>query len=496
MASELHRLDRMLRAGTRGFAIFTGEEARAVTLIEDAGAGLRWPVHTWSAATGIDAAGSPSGLGEVLRSLRTSHESGLWILLDPFDALDPATRRSMRELAQRTHGPAIVVVAPPTRAAFGWSEALPELCVVDLPLPSPAELEHRLGEIAVVLERSGYPGARAELPGSALELGRLGHGLTATAFDRLVAEAIVDHGVEPSAIARFLREHKAEAIGAGELLESIDPLPIDDLGGCERLKAWLRRRALALRPEAREASIPAPRGVLLVGVQGCGKSRAARCCGSALGLPVLRLDPGRLFGGTVGASEANLRRALTLAERNAPVVLWLDEVDKGLAGAEGSSSDAGTAARVIGTLLTWLQERTATVFVVATANRVDTLPAELLRKGRLDELFFVDLPDAAQRREILRIHLMAIPARQLGRAPALADPFEAFAIVMDRADGVSGAEIEAAIVEARLDAFAEQRPVAAPDLTRALANAVPLSVTRSEAIEGLRRWARERARPA
>jgi SpoVK/Ycf46/Vps4 family AAA+-type ATPase len=264
------------------------------------------------------------------------------------------------------------------------------------------------------------------------------------------------------------------------------------LGGLPGLKAWLRRRALALHPAARAAAIADPRGVLLVGVQGCGKSLAARVCADILGLGLVRLDPGRLFGGTVGESEANLRRLTAAAERLAPVVLWIDELDKGLVGSEGAASDAGTAARV----LTWLQERARPVFVVATANRVDALPPELLRRGRLDETFFVDLPGPDERAAIAEIHLVTAPQRRLGRAPPLADPLPDLLATARAADGLSGAEIEGAVTEARLDAFAEGRPLAAADLARGLDATIPLSRSRAPEIAGLRAWAERLARRA
>jgi SpoVK/Ycf46/Vps4 family AAA+-type ATPase len=203
-----------------------------------------------------------------------------------------------------------------------------------------------------------------------------------------------------------------------------------------------------------------------------------------------------LFGGTVGSSEANMRRATEALERIAPVVAWIDEIDKGLAGAESSTSDAGTSARVLGGLLTWLAERTRPVFVVATANRVDRLPPELVRRGRLDEVFFIDLPGPEEREAILRVHLELAPAKRLGSAPPLSDPWEAFARLGRAADGFSGAELEGAVTEARLDALADDRPLAADDLARALAATVPLSVSRAEDIRALRRWASQRARSA
>lgn len=496
MVSDAHRrLDRLLRAGARGVVVCSPEEERVIDLVEHVGEGLGWPVHTWSAAQGIDRAGTTMALSEMLCALPMHAATSIWILLDPLEGLaDPFARRTLRELCQRTRGPAVVLVDPRLPMDSDLVLGLPELCPLTLDAPAPEDLEARVDRIGEVLESSGMSDARAILGDVSEGLSRLGHGLTASTFERLLAEAILDHGLDGAALERFIADHKAEALGSARWLEPVTPIAEDELGGLDRFKAWLHRRALALHPDAQAVGIPLPRGVLLVGVQGCGKSLAARVCGSVLTLPTLRLDPGRLFGGTVGESERNLRQALALVERSAPTVLWLDEVDKGLAGAERSSSDAGTTSRVVGSLLTWLQERAQSVFVVATANRIDALPPELLRRGRLDELFFVDLPDEDQRTEILRIHLERVPSRNLGAVPPCADPWSAFARVVAEADGFSGAEIEAALVEARLDAFSERRPVAATDLARALRATVPLSVARAEEIEALRRWASARAR--
>ncbi|MBA3544911.1 MAG: AAA family ATPase, partial [Nannocystis sp.] len=320
--------------------------------------------------------------------------------------------------------------------------------------------------------------------------------LSEHAARRLLREAALAGGGDDRRAAARLLVGKAEALHRGALLELVESVPEDMLGGLDDLKRWLHRRALALRPAAHAAAIPDPRGVLLVGVQGCGKSLAARVCAQILGLGLVRLEPGRLFGGTVGESEANLRRLTQAAERLAPVVLWIDELDKGLAGSEGAASDAGTAARVLGGLLTWLQERGRPVFVVATANRIDTLPPELLRRGRLDETFFVDLPGPEDRAVIAQIHLVTGPQRRLGAAPPLADPLPAYLALARAADGLSGAEIEGAITEARLDAFAEGRPLAAADFARGLAATVPLSRSRAPEIASLRAWAERLARRA
>lgn len=511
MTLALASLARSLRAGARGLLLRTDDEARAVRLLEALGEELGWHVHTWSATAGSDGSGTPSPLPALLRQLCGRREPVLWLLLDP--PADPLTVRALRELAQSpAPGAAVVVIGEPA-AAF---VQLPELADHTLPRPSLGELGELAGQEAIALRRAGHPGpadclARAAAAADDLSLRtaasdlssgtdqglvRLALGLSEHAARRLLREAALAGGGDDRRAAARLQLGKAEALHRGALLELVEAVPEDMLGGLDELKRWLHRRALALRPAARAAAIPDPRGVLLVGVQGCGKSLAARVCARILGLGLVRLEPGRLFGGTVGESEANLRRLTQAAERLAPVVLWIDELDKGLAGSEGAASDAGTAARVLGGLLTWLQERDRPVFVVATANRVDALPPELLRRGRLDETFFVDLPGPDERVAIARIHLVAAPQRRLGAAPPLADPLPDFLELARAADGLSGAEIEGAITDARLDAFAEARPLAAADLARGLAATIPLSRSRAPEIAGLRAWAERFARHA
>jgi SpoVK/Ycf46/Vps4 family AAA+-type ATPase len=260
------------------------------------------------------------------------------------------------------------------------------------------------------------------------------------------------------------------------------------VGGLEVLKEWLRKRVRAFGDEARAFGLPEPRGLLLVGVQGCGKSLVARAVASAWRMPLLRLDVGRLFASLVGSSEENLRNAIKVAENVAPVVLWVDEIEKGLSGSQSSGfSDGGVSARVFVTLLTWLQEKTAPAFVVATANRIEQLPPELLRKGRFDEIFFIDLPALPERREIFAIHLA-----KRGRDPARFD-LESLA---RRAEGFSGAEIEQAVVSGLYDAFAEGGQLEQRHVERAVSESLPLSTTMREEIGRVREWARARTRPA
>ena len=254
------------------------------------------------------------------------------------------------------------------------------------------------------------------------------------------------------------------------------------------LKEWLQKRALAFTDEARAFGLPAPKGVLMLGVQGCGKSLCAKAVSSLWQLPLLRFDMGRMFGSLVGSSEENVRRAIAVAESVAPAILWVDEIDKAFAGSQGSgATDGGTTARVFGTFLTWLSEKIAPVFVVATANDISQLPPELLRKGRLDEIFFVDLPTDEERQEIFRIHL----ARR-GRDPQLFDVVSLAAC----SENFSGAEVEQAVISALYDAFYAKVELSSEHVLEALRQTVPLAKTMDEQINRLRNWAEGRARNA
>jgi hypothetical protein len=487
--TRVHELARAIEAGTRLIVLQTDDEGRALELLEAVAERVGLELRTWSAASGVDTDGRPRPLENVLAAA----ESGIWALLEPGPFLaDPFRARTLREAASRVDGPTWVVIEPPESA--GWTMP-PEAWQLVLPPPGRDALESALCDIGRALERR-HPGATDLFEDEAHALARGLLGLSMSAAERLVAEAVLAEGLQPAALLRFVTTHKARLVPTGGLLEPVHARPQDSLGGYDGFKRWMHTRALALQPEAEAAGIATPRGVLLLGVQGCGKSLAARTCGETLGLPLFRLDPGRLFGGTVGRSEANLRQVLATLDAMAPVVLWIDEIDKGLAGTSGGRSDGGTSARVMGGLLTWLAERARPVFVVATANDVQGLPPELLRRGRLDEIFFFDLPDPAARESILRIHLEDEPRRRLGEPPPLADPWSAFARVAVEADGFSGAELQASVTEARLRAFEDGRPLAAEDLRRAVGDTVPLSITRAESIRALREWAVRRTRPA
>lgn len=257
------------------------------------------------------------------------------------------------------------------------------------------------------------------------------------------------------------------------------------------MKRWLVKRNNSWLDEAAEYGIPSPKGVLMTGIPGCGKSLTAKAIAAAWELPLLRLDIGKVFAGLVGSSEQNMRSAIRTAEAAAPCVLWLDEIEKGFSGVSGDGGDGGTSSRVFGSFLTWMQEKTAPVFVIATANKVDRLPPEFLRKGRFDEIFFVDLPTDHERRDIWKLHLSKRLKRSTAGSLAITD--ELLDELSSATEGYAGAEIEQAVVVALFDAYADRRALSRDDLHLAIRNMVPLSVTQAEQITSVRTWASNRA---
>ncbi|HIE53157.1 MAG TPA: AAA family ATPase, partial [Armatimonadetes bacterium] len=322
-------------------------------------------------------------------------------------------------------------------------------------------------------------------PGSREALIRACQGMTRTRIEQVLLKAIADDGVLDERDIDLVLEEKRQLIRRTEVLEFFAAAEnLDDIGGLDVLKTWLRKRALAFSQRARRYGLPNPKGLLLVGIQGTGKSLSAKATAQLLRVPLLRLDVGRLMGSLVGESEARVREMIRVAEAMAPAVLWIDELDKGFRGLTSSFvGDSGTSARVFGTLITWMQEKTAPVFVVATANDIDVLPPELLRKGRFDEIFFIDLPHERERREIFEVHLRK-------RRPHRLREFDLDALTAASV-GYSGAEIEQAIIEAMYDGFEEQREFTTEDILRALQQMVPLSQTKAQDIERLKRWAAE-----
>lgn len=324
------------------------------------------------------------------------------------------------------------------------------------------------------------------------KLCRAALGLTYQEAENAFARAIVHGGSLSIDDLAIINEEKCQVIRKTEILEFIKTdVRISDIGGLDNLKKWLEKRNKSWLQSAKKYSLPAPKGILITGVPGCGKSLCAKAMSASWQLPLLRLDMGKIFSGIVGSSEENMRKAIKTAEAVSPCILWIDEIEKGLNNTR-SSGDSGTSARIFGTFLTWMQEKEKPVFVVATSNDISCLPAELLRKGRFDEIFFVDLPTKTERIEIFDLHLnKRLIDEYVSKSVEIAD--ELLNNLADETEGYSGAEIEQIIIEALFEAYYNNRPLMVDDIKKSIRNSVPLSVTQSEQIIAIRKWAISRA---
>jgi SpoVK/Ycf46/Vps4 family AAA+-type ATPase len=493
----VHDLDVLVRARYPLVYLISWEEQRLEAILEDLARTHGRSLYEWTVTRGlrkssggravapIEEARDPS---RALQAIAELAEPSLVVLKDFHPYFDsPAVVRAMRDLAQflKSTATTLILLSPTLHIPL---ELEKEITVVDVPLPTFPELAQLLKEIVSVVRRGGK--AAVELNrGDAEGLVRAAMGLTLSEAENAFAKAIASNGRLDAGDVRLVQDEKRQIIRKSGLLEFYPAEErLENVGGLDGLKQWLTRRTAAFGEEARRFGLPEPRGVLLLGVQGCGKSLTAKAIAAHWRLPLLRLDVGRIFSGLVGSSEENLRRAIRVAESVAPAVLWIDELEKGLAGVGGSGAhDTGVTQRIFGALLTWLQEKTAPVFVVATANRIDLLPPELLRKGRFDEIFFVDLPTRSEREEIFRIHL----ARR-NRRP---ESFDLRALA-SACPGFSGSEIEQAIISALYDAFAERLELEQRHVEGALKETFPLSTTMGNEIDALRQWARQRTRMA
>jgi AAA+ superfamily predicted ATPase len=467
-------------AGTPIVYLVTDEEQRAVAMCEAAARAFDATLAVWSSHRGLDPL-APSARDplQLLEAVLKAPAPCLAVLLDFHRALEaPLVARKLRDLAPRlsAEGRCLAVVAPRLLLPEGLDH---EAAVLRLPLPVEAELAALLDGAAGHAGAAPDPAARHRAVTAALGLGE---SQARRAFLRALR---VDPALGGKGAEVILGEKKrvlARDLGL-ELVDAVDRA--EDLGGLESFKAWMAERALAFAPDARRFGLPAPRGVLLVGVQGCGKSLAAKVVAHQMGVPLVRLDLPRVLGSD--GAEEGLARALDAAEAIAPVALWVDEIEKGFAGSGPGQGSEARASRLLGAFSTWLQERKGAVFAVATANDVTRLPPELLRRGRFDELFFVDLPDLEARQAILAVHL-----RRRGRDPAA---FDLPALAKLCAE-YSGAELEQVVVGALHRAYAEKREVETKDLRRLAQDLVPLYRTYEEHIKALREWARGRARVA
>jgi SpoVK/Ycf46/Vps4 family AAA+-type ATPase len=351
-----------------------------------------------------------------------------------------------------------------------------EVTVVDFPLPDTKEIDYLISQLVVPEKLKIFGLAREQLIKAC-------QGLSRTRIQRVLAIALAaKQEVNESDIDRVLEEKK-QAIRQTGILEFFKPQEsLKNVGGLDNLKEWVKIRQNAFTEEARLYGIPNPKGVLLVGIQGTGKSLSVKTIAHEWRLPLLRLDAGRLFGGIVGESESRTRQMIKLAEAIAPCVLWIDEIDKAFGNISGGSDgDSGTSRRVFGSLITWMQEKTSSVFIVATANNVAILPAELLRKGRFDEIFFLNLPTERERQEIFKVHLLKL-------RPSRLRDFDVVKLAR-ASENFSGAEIEQVVVDAMHNAFGDRRDFETEDIARAIAETVPLASIARPQIEGLKQWA-------
>jgi len=455
--------------------ILTHEEERASRFVAEAVNDLGLKAGVWSGATGEK---SEEGVRNPVRLLRTLKEAepGATVLLDFHAYLeDAAVLRMIRDilpvLGRVRHS--LVVVSPVLSIP---PELEKEITLLELPLPTREDLNAQFRQLCVdekvVFSEDFVDGVvRAAL------------GLTEHEARRVFTKALRKGGGFKLDDISLILEEKKKSIRKSEVLEYFElDERLDNVGGLEEVKRWVKNRSSAFDEEARRYGLPAPKGLLLIGVQGCGKSLTAKAVAGTWRLPLIRLDLGAVFGSA--SPETSIHKAILVSESLAPVVLWVDEIEKGFA----ESAAGGTnSTRVFGSFVTWLQEKRDAVFVVATANEVAALPPELLRKGRFDETFFVDLPDIHERRAILDIHI--------ARRKRKPEDFDLERLAR-QSEHFSGAELEQGVVAGMYRAFGEQREVTTEDISKELDEIVPLYSTYEEKIKGLRDWAKTRARRA
>lgn len=486
-------LQYLIRARYSLICVASPEEERVEDAVCAVGAERDRKVLAWSITQGFESLDGGTDYTDIRDPLRAldflAHfEDDVVCILRDFNPYlkDPSVVRRLRDLHRQfkesDYKQHAVLLSPQMSIP---QELEKETAVLDYELPNREEIEEIVWEVAgnvegVELGIKKDPELRESVVEAAL-------GLTGEEARSVFAKSLVK--TRDFDIDTILNEKKGIIRKSGILEFYKADQRFSDVGGLEVLKDWLSKRKSAFHQDARDFGLPTPKGILLLGVPGCGKSLTAKAVGARWHMPLLRLDVGSVFGSLVGSSEENMRRAIQTAEAVAPSILWLDELEKGFSGTGSSGqSDGGTTSRVFGTFVTWLQEKQSSVFVVATANDVSSLPPELLRKGRFDELFFVDLPNPNERRDIFRIHL-----EKKRRDP---ESFDMEALTA-ASQGFSGSEIEQAVISALYDAYEDDKAeLTTQRLLDSLEEIVPLSYTMKERIDSMREWARSRARRA
>jgi len=487
MAGTLHDLRLLILSRHPIISVETSEEARALAWIKNAAERLSRQCCAWNLVAGLRvAAGNGAAFPQTAKPAEALTYIGRqdWPAVFVMEELcvhlkDAGIQRHVQNFAENAasrHQTMMLIDADTDLPNALARQVVP----FEFGLPNERELTIIVRD--AFREQQRYCRVRSELTKD--ELGQLVgmlRGLTGNEAKLAVTRVILDDDcLNADDIPRLLGI-KREMLHKGGLLEYVEPgVNLDSIAGLNNLKKWVVKRAGALTPKAREFGLEPPKGSLLLGVQGCGKSAACKAVAAAWGLPLLKLDPGCLYNKYVGESERNLRQAIKQAESMAPVVLWIDEIEKAFTSGGTDVADGGLSRRMFGTLLNWLQEHTSPVFCAATANDITSLPPELMRKGRFDEIFFVDLPTLAARRQIFAIHL-----RKRKRAP---EQFDLTALA-EASDGFSGAEIEQAVIASLYAAFGAGHDLTQADLLEELHGTRPLSVTMAEKVARLRAWA-------
>jgi ATP-dependent 26S proteasome regulatory subunit len=493
---QAQEIENLIRARYPIIYVVSWEEHRVEATLRAVAERRRKQLFIWTTTNGLQQEGQrprTDGTTDPLQAMdevMKSQDAAIFLFKDFHRFLkdDAQIVRKLRDLAyhlKRSYK-SVVLVSPVLELP---TELEKEITVVDYALPTADEIRTQVQQTAEATKEDER--LHCDLTPEQLDqIVRAAQGLTTIEVDNVLMKSLVEKQCLDADVILAEKEQIIRKSGVLEYFHTDET--IDDVGGLDALKQWLMKRRKAFGEAAREYGLPQPKGLLLIGVQGCGKSLTAKAVAHLWQLPLLRLDVGRIFSGIVGSSEERMRRAISTAESIAPVVLWLDEVEKGFSGTQSSSfSDAGTTSRVFGSFVTWLQEKESPVFVIATANNIQLLPPELLRKGRFDEIFFIDLPSCEERRQIVTIHV----AKRLKTGRTL-EEFDTEGIA-DETPAFSGAEIEQAVVSAMYDAFDDDgRPFTTEDVLKAVRETFPLAVTMREQIDDLREWAEDRARPA
>ncbi|MBF0406815.1 MAG: AAA family ATPase [Candidatus Riflebacteria bacterium] len=492
-------IDVLIRAKYPILYIVSHEEERIEKLIFQLSRAQNKKCYTWSITRGLLPYGtdfqskknisqSTRDPQEAIEGIFESLENAIYIFKDYHPYLDNVSIiRRMRELASflRDSPRTLIIISPILKIPC---ELEKEITVAEFGFPTPAEVSNKIDEMIGLVKNN--PQVKINLNPIELEkLAKACQGLTLNEIENVLARTLISRRRLDGEDLKAIHSEKEQIIKKSGILEYYPTTEaISNVGGLENLKDWLLKRSHAFSEKARAFGCTPPKGILLLGVQGCGKSLVAKAISSLWNVPLLKLDMGRIFSSLVGSSEENVRRAIKTAESVAPAILWIDEIEKAFSGMQsGGQGDSGVGSRVFGTFITWLQEKTSPVFVIATSNRIKDLPPELFRKGRFDDIFFVDLPNSEERKKIFEIHI-----KKKSRNPGNFNMED----LAKASEGFSGSEIEEAISSALYEAFNSGNELNSEYIISALEETFPLSKTMKEEIDELRNWAMERARPA